>query len=407
MQTRFPAKIAFTLNMMLFLFVCQTYAKDVGELRGQPVQINEANYLIYLSPGRSSLKVNGGRDPLTIPKLAVKLIDTATRRSTDFLGANVQLMRRSISHSRLTLPASSCDAVFNSDVVKNGSISSPSYPAPYPPRSHCRYDFQGRGRERVQVVFSDFNLYHPTDDSKECESVDTLIAFVHIDGRMEKIDAFCGSAMPKPVMSNGPRLMLEFRGIYSSRYSRGFKATYSFTENFGVTTGRQLSEYPCAFVYNSSESRNGTFSSPNYPGFYPRDTECHYFFYGNQNEKVHLHFSYFDVEGVSPCEAISASDYVEFSNYITRDRKYSRHCGQMKEFDIESDRKFFRVTFRSNDRLDGTGFKATYRFMDEVDTYTTKPDQNNNASYISGNNTSLLLSILAILLLRTIRTIKE
>lgn len=55
----------------------------------------------------------------------------------------------------------------------------------------------------------------------------------------------------------------------------------------------------------------------------------------------------------------------------------------MKEFDIESDRKFFRVTFRSNDRLDGTGFKATYRFKDEVDMFTTKPDQNNTASYIS------------------------
>ena len=54
---------------------------------------------------------------------------------------------------------------------------------------------------------------------------------MHIDGRMEKIDSFCGSAVPKPLMSNGPRLMLEFRGIYSSRYSRGFKATYSFTES--------------------------------------------------------------------------------------------------------------------------------------------------------------------------------
>jgi hypothetical protein len=48
---------------------------------------------------------------------------------------------------------------------------------------------------------------------------------------MEKIDSFCGSTVPKPLMSNGPRLMLEFRGIYSSRYSRGFKATYSFTES--------------------------------------------------------------------------------------------------------------------------------------------------------------------------------
>jgi hypothetical protein len=67
---------------------------------------------------------------------------------------------------------------------------------------------------------------------------------------------------------------------------------------------------------------------------------------------------------------------------MAHDRKYSRKCGQLKEFDIESDRKFFRVTFRSNDRLDGTGFNATYQFLDEVDSYTPKPVQNNFASKI-------------------------
>ncbi|KAJ8919159.1 hypothetical protein NQ315_012145 [Exocentrus adspersus] len=206
-----------------------------------------------------------------------------------------------------------------------------------------------------------------------CDNQDSLNAFVHTDGRMEKIDSFCGNTLPKPVMSNGPRLKLEFQSLIASRYSRGFKATYSFTENFGIRTGRQVPEYPCAFEFSSNESRNGYFHSPNYPGFYPRDTECHYFFHGHLKEKVHLHFNYFDVEGVLPCEATSASDYVEFSNFMARDRKYSRHCGQLKEFDIESDRKFFRVTFRSNDRLDGTGFNATYHFMDEIETYTGRP----------------------------------
>ena len=62
---------------------------------------------------------------------------------------------------------------------------------------------------------------------------------------------------------------------------------------------------------------------------------------------------------------------------MTHDRKYSRKCGQLKEFDIESNRKFFRVTFRSNDRLDGTGFNATYKFLDVVDLYTPKPSQKN------------------------------
>lgn len=62
---------------------------------------------------------------------------------------------------------------------------------------------------------------------------------------------------------------------------------------------------------------------------------------------------------------------MEFSNFMVRDRNYAQQCGQLKEFDVESDRKFFRVTFKSNDRLDGTGFNATYIFLDEVDPYTT------------------------------------
>lgn len=79
---------------------------------------------------------------------------------------------------------------------------------------------------------------------------------------------------------------------------------------------------------------------------------------------------------------MSASDFVEFSNYMSRDRKYSRHCGQQKEFDVESDRKFFRVTFKSNGRYDGTGFNASYVFMDEEGNYTTKPPS--NASTLKG-----------------------
>ncbi|KAL0275067.1 UNVERIFIED_CONTAM: hypothetical protein PYX00_003047 [Menopon gallinae] len=219
---------------------------------------------------------------------------------------------------------------------------------------------------------------------------------------MEKIDSFCGGAIPKPLMSNGPRLMLEFRGIYSSRHVRGFRAAYRFTENFGITSGKQLMEYPCAFVFNSNDSRNGTFSSPNFPGFYPRDTECHFFFHGRPREKVHLHFTYFDVEGVLPCEAISASDYVEFSNFMARDRKYARYCGQLKEFHVESERKFFRVTFRSNDRLDGTGFQANYQFLDEVDFYTAKPPSR-SPSGTSRSAAELLLLILNILLVALCR----
>lgn len=64
-----------------------------------------------------------------------------------------------------------------------------------------------------------------------CDGMDSLVAYVPIDGKMEQIDAFCGTAPPRPIMSNGPKLQLEFRGVLSSRQAKGFKAIYSFIES--------------------------------------------------------------------------------------------------------------------------------------------------------------------------------
>lgn len=45
----------------------------------------------------------------------------------------------------------------------------------------------------------------------------------------------------------------------------------------------------CRFTYNSNRSLSGYFTSPNFPGYYPRFTECHYKFIG-QNHKVRIKF---------------------------------------------------------------------------------------------------------------------
>lgn len=75
---------------------------------------------------------------------------------------------------------------------------------------------------------------------------------------------------------------------------------FLFFSDFGIKTGRQMKEYTCGFSYSSDDAIQGYFSSPNYPGFYPRDTECHYFFRGSNGERVAIEFHYFDVEGVLP-----------------------------------------------------------------------------------------------------------
>jgi len=44
------------------------------------------------------------------------------------------------------------------------------------------------------------------------------------------------------------------------------------------------------------------------------------------------------------------------------DRKMRRMCGADKLNRVTSDGNFFRVTFKSNDAYDATGFEATYQF---------------------------------------------
>ncbi|CAG9122571.1 unnamed protein product [Plutella xylostella] len=257
---------------------------------------------------------------------------------------------------------------FSSDDGRAGRLVSPQYPAPYPQNTHCHYSFTGRGRLRVRLLFEDFHLPIVGEHVVDCESMDSLDIFLYVDGRQEKMASYCGDETPKPIISNGPKLSIEFRGIYSSRTSRGFKISYSFVEDYAIASGKQLLEFPCAFVFNSSEARTGVVTSPNYPGLYPRDTECNYFFYGDKNERVHLHFSYFDVEGVVPCEAVSASDYVQISSQMI-DSESRRYCGQIKDLRATSLNNFLRITFRSNDRLDGVGFSCNYIFLRDSEMY--------------------------------------
>ena len=60
----------------------------------------------------------------------------------------------------------------------------------------------------------------------------------------------------------------------------------------------------------------------------------------------------------------------QVSNFMTVDRKLPRYCGLQKDLKMESDGAFFRVTFKSNDRFDGTGFHASYQFTPVADAVT-------------------------------------
>ncbi|XP_014279123.1 suppressor of lurcher protein 1 [Halyomorpha halys] len=289
----------------------------------------------------------------------------------------------------------SCDVILSSDSQKEGFITSPNYPLLNPTNVHCKYHLIGSGKERIQIVFKDFNLsVSDSNGNKECDQ-DSLSVYMLIDGEMERTSTLCGDALPASIMSNGPRIVLELKSQILS-HMQGFRAQYLFTKNFGITTGKQLSQYPCAFRFSSDDEKHGYFYSPNFPGSYPRDVECHFLFHGKYQERVKIHFAHFDIEGILPCKTTSASDYVEFSNYMSRENKNSRHCGQLEPFEIESENKFFRVTFKSNDRLDGGGFNASYKFVDKTQLLLNVLSTNRTWHYEMNNILLLIVTLVFI-----------
>lgn len=60
--------------------------------------------------------------------------------------------------------SSNCNLNISSDSGKNGTFQSPNYPNPYPPSTTCIYEFNASGKERVQIIFLDFDLKLPADD---------------------------------------------------------------------------------------------------------------------------------------------------------------------------------------------------------------------------------------------------
>ncbi|XP_046368955.1 suppressor of lurcher protein 1-like isoform X1 [Haliotis rufescens] len=272
---------------------------------------------------------------------------------------------------RPTHPEFNCNKEINSQIHANGTIQSPFHPSPYSAGVTCTYTFTGVGRERVQLKFVHMDLFfnggNPTEPL-DCAGSDSIKVTIPLSGKVVELGVYCGKKLPPVLMSAGTKMTVQFHSESSSKgMTTGFKAVYSFVNNFGISTGERDSRGVCVFNYYSQRESHGTFTSPNYPGLYPRNTECHYLFYGKGKETVHIQFPVFQVEGIGPrCDEGTHSDYVSFSNFAdSEDRKLHRLCGassEGKKESIESDGPFFRVVFKSNDVYDDEGFFAYYQF---------------------------------------------
>ncbi|UMM12556.1 hypothetical protein L5515_001273 [Caenorhabditis briggsae] len=292
------------------------------------------------------------------------------------VGFVIELQYSNAVWSQSPEAASECQLNVNSENFKEGQLSSDKigrYASSSLP-TKCQIVLQGYPNEKISVKFTHFNLYVPDNKNvtKRCTEVDNLSADVRVGSRLSRIDEWCGKRTPPNIMSSSNLLQLEYN-TKSSKAIResanddiGFRLEYKFHTdwNMGNMKAKVDKRKECRFSFNSSEHTNGKLWSANYPGLYPRNVYCEYIFHGRNDQVVHIHFEYFDIEGFNQCDETTQSDYILFSNYQTHDRTNRRFCGKTApKGPILSESNYFRMIFSTNDIFDATGFYAHYQFI--------------------------------------------
>ncbi|KFW64170.1 CUB domain-containing protein 2, partial [Pygoscelis adeliae] len=104
---------------------------------------------------------------------------------------------------------------------------------------------------------------------------------------------------------------------------------------------------------------SGNFSSPNFPGLYPYETECTWLIVVAEGSSVLLSFSHFELEYHAAC----AYDYLQVYNGAARDQGnlLGTFCGHSPPPPFSSAWHVMAIVFRSDRHVAKRGFAAAYQ----------------------------------------------
>ncbi|XP_054478628.1 cubilin [Anoplopoma fimbria] len=219
-----------------------------------------------------------------------------------------------------------------------GTITSPGHPTNYPHGANCTWYISVTPGNLVRLSFDSFNLeYHANCNYDYLEVYDN--GTVHTG---TKIGRYCGRSVPPSITSTDRLLTLLFV-TDSSLGTEGFSASY-VSINATTDCGEK-------FITDT-----GSFSSPNYPDYYPNNRDCIFKIIVQVNMQIMLNFSNFELEGSPPsCNY----DFVEI-----RDGGYEtslligRFCASQGPPVLVSHSNRLWVRFHSDSTVTRGGFTA-------------------------------------------------
>ncbi|TWW71482.1 Cubilin Precursor [Takifugu flavidus] len=220
----------------------------------------------------------------------------------------------------------------------SGTITSPGHPSIYPHGANCTWYITVSPGNLVQLVFESFNLeYHTNCNFDYVE--------VYDNGTVQtgsKLGRYCGRSVPPSITSTDNQLTLLFVSD-TSLATEGFSASY-----VSIDAATDCSE--------TFTSPTGSFSSPNYPNYYPNNRDCIFKIIVEVNMQIMLNFSSFSLEGSTP------SCYFDFVEI--RDGGYEtspligKFCGSDRPPAIVSHSNRLWVKFHSDSAITYGGFTA-------------------------------------------------
>ncbi|XP_062617023.1 cubilin-like isoform X1 [Saccostrea cucullata] len=129
----------------------------------------------------------------------------------------------------------------------------------------------------------------------------------------------------------------------------------------------------CKHFFNSTTlNKSGTFNSTAWPGLYPLNTHCMYYFIGLRNERVELNITDFQLQGVYPqCQFDYLDIYAQMTTTESEAQISSpllgRFCGDRMDIlpsRIISTSNIILVDFHSDGHRSARGFYGSFRFID-------------------------------------------
>ncbi|KAK3602322.1 hypothetical protein CHS0354_007115 [Potamilus streckersoni] len=242
------------------------------------------------------------------------------------------------------------------------TISSPNFPNVYDHNLNCEWLLEAEDRYYIiQVDFQNFDVENQTYCVYDYLQVydGAYVLDKHL------LNTFCGPNLPPSQKSSTQWMRLKFHSDYSLQYS-GFQFTY---KSVNITEEQCYTAYDNYVALNATSSPQ-SFSSQNYPNYYPNNHDS-YWMIGNlqyPTAKLILKITNINIEVAEFCKYDRIMIY---EGKCTTSKVIYTYCSKRpKKYELSTS-QYYLIRHHTDYNIVKEGFQITYYYTTSVTAGTT------------------------------------